>query len=379
MNICFFSGDITRSGETERATLLLANALVQRDPNYTIHILSLENENEEVFFEVDPAVQLASILNNPAINGHKSKFATISGRIRRYVLENEIDIFIDVDTILSLYSLPALANIGTKHVAWEQFSFNQNLDTRLRTWGRKLASNYSDAIVVSTEKDQENFLIHLGINRPIYQIYHPIGPVKSPQSNHYNKDSKIILSAGPLTHQKGFDLLLDAASDVFKKHPDWEWWILGDGEDRDALQAKIERRGLDQQVKLLGHVSNMEEYYKKAAMFVSTSRFEPAGLALTEAKALDLPCISFDVESAPSEIISDGINGYLIEPFNTKKMAGAINYLIENSDERKRLSSQALKDTEKFDLEQIVDQWEDLFHHSHYSFELQLKGGGYGN
>lgn len=64
----------------------------------------------------------------------------------------------------------------------------------------------------------------------------------------YDLNSKIILSVGRLTYQKGFDILLDVANIVLKKYKDWKWIILGEGEERQNIENKIKSLGLEEKV-----------------------------------------------------------------------------------------------------------------------------------
>ena len=95
-------------------------------------------------------------------------------------------------------------------------------------------------------------------------------------------------------------------------------------------------------------------------MFVLTSRYEGFGLVLTEAKNMRLPCVSFRCPAGPSEIIEDGMNGYLIDCFDIEEMSQKIIQLIQNQELRKKFSEKALAGTEKFDLKNITIQWKNL-------------------
>ena len=76
----------------------------------------------------------------------------------------------------------------------------------------------------------------------------------------YNMDSKTIISVGRYTEQKGFDILIDVANQVFSKHSDWKWLIIGDGEDKYDLQQKIEKYKLQKNIILKEHVDDINEY-----------------------------------------------------------------------------------------------------------------------
>ena len=104
----------------------------------------------------------------------------------------------------------------------------------------------------------------------------------------------------------------------------------------------------------------MNEKYKDYAMFVMTSRYEGFAMVNIEAHFAKLPIVSFNCNCGPDEIIQDGINGYLVDCFDTNQMAEKINYLIENSDVRIQMSQNTSLDKEKLDMKNIIKEWEKI-------------------
>ena len=352
--ICFLEGDISRSGGTERITTEIANQLSDFNNKYEIHILSLVKQGDTNFFDIRESITTSVLFNQPNIN-MKRDYLYIVHCIRKYIKKHKIDVLIDVDTVLDVFSIPATRFTKTKFISWEHFNYYENLGVKYRDWGRRLSARYADALVTITDEDKGYFLKNLKPNCPVYSIYNPIPFRKN--KHQYNIDSKIILSAGRLTYQKGFDMLIDVAKDVFENNPEWKWIILGEGEDRHILEEKIAEFNLKNHVILEGNVKNINNYYEQASIFVLTSRYEGFGLVLTEAKSHGLPCVSFKCKAGPSEIILDNINGYLIDCFNIKDMADKINCLIEDVKLREEFSDYALVDTEKFSKKNIILQW----------------------
>ncbi len=353
--ICFFSGDITRSGGTERVSTVIANQLV-KDEKLNICFLSLWENNEKMFYRLNDEIKTYTLFDE--ITSGK-KILSYIRKVRKFVKSQNIDVLIDIDGILDLYSIPALKRTKCKLISWEQFNYFYNPDGNYRRLTRKWAAKKADAIVVLTDEDKNNYEKENQIRGKIVRIYNPIEQTTDNVAN-YDLNSKMIISAGRLTAQKGFDMLVDVANIVFKKHPDWKWIICGEGEERESLEEKIEKCGLEQNLILQGNVNNIEDYYRKSAIFVLTSRAEGFGLVLTEAKKEGLPCVSFRCPAGPSEIILDGINGYLIDCFDIEQMAEKINLLIEDENMRKNFSNKAMEGTEKFNIDKIATQWKDL-------------------
>ena len=353
--ICFFSGDITRSGGTERVSTVIANQLV-KNKDLDICILSLWENNKELFFHLDSEIRRYTLFEKTT-NGKKIFKYILT--VRQFVKRNNIDVLIDIDGILDMYSIPALIGVNCALISWEQFNYYYNPDGPYRKVTRRLAAKKADAIVVLTDEDKKNYEEASKIHGKIRRIYNPIESTIG-VSNKYDVGSKAIISAGRLTNQTGFDMLVDVADIVLKKHTDWKWIICGEGEERKALEEKIKEYKLERNLILKGNVDNIEEHYKKSAMFVLTSRAEGFGLVLTEAKKEGLPCVSFRCPAGPGEIILDGVNGCLIDCFNIEEMAEKINMLIENQDMRKKFSDNAMVGTEKFNIDEIGKQWKEL-------------------
>lgn len=354
-NICFFSGDITRSGGTERVSTIIANELTKSE-EFNICFLSLWEKQEKSFFHIAKNIKRYQLFEDE-VSG--KKILSYIKNIRRFVKSRKIDILIDIDGILDLYSIPALWKTNTKLISWEQFNYYQNPDGNYRKLTRKWAAKWADAIVVLTDEDKGYYEKELKIRGRLQRIYNPME--QSEVKKEYKFESKTILSAGRLTYQKGFDMLVDVAQKVFQKHNDWKWIICGEGEDRKALESKIKEYHLAQNVILKGNVKNINEYYRQSAMFVLTSRFEGFGLVLTEAKRMGLPCISFRCPAGPAEIIVDGINGYLVDCFDIETMADRVCEVIEDKELRASFSQNSMKDTDKFSIQKVAKRWEELF------------------
>ncbi len=355
INVCFFSGDITRSGGTERVSTVIANEL-QKDQELNISFLSLWENHRAPFYNIDKNIKRDALYKKEATGIHH--FFGYIWRTRRFIKKRKIDILIDIDGILDMYSIPAVKGLKTKVISWEQFNYYQHPYVNYRKRTRRLAAKHADAIVVITREDKGYYEQNLNIKNRIEQIYNPM-TIKNDNSS-YDIDSKTILSVGRLSEQKGFDMLVDAAKSVFDKHPDWHWIIIGDGEQKEKLENKIKDYSLQRNISIISNVKNIEDYYKKSAMYVMTSRYEGFGLVLTEAQAFYLPCVSFKCPAGPSEIINNQVNGFLIECFNLDKMTERINQLIEDNELRMSFSKKTSENLNKFDLKIVCNQWSNL-------------------
>lgn len=353
LNICFLSGDMSRTGGTERVLSIIANELSKQKNKFNIHVLSITNENNTSYFSLEKEIKSDRILKSKDVNFKKQYFEVVKG-IRHYIKENNIDILIDVEIMASLFSILATRFTKTKLISWEHFNFYQDNGSHLRIYARRLAAKFSNCIITLTEHDKQNYLNNLKVKGKIDYIYNPIENISDDVCD---ISSKKIISVGRLTYQKGFDMLCEVAKEVLRDNLEWKWIILGDGEDKQKIQDKIKEYNLEGKLILKGKVSNVEDYYKNSSLYVMTSRFEGLPMTLLEAKTYKLPIVSFNCLTGPSEIVKNNVNGYLIDPENVEVMSNRLNMLMNDENKLKEFSNNAQIDIEKFKLKPIIEKW----------------------
>lgn len=355
MKICFFSGDITRSGGTERVSIQLANTL-QKKPNYEISFLSLTEQEETPFYDLHPAIKryrLGERWINPGPG-----YLPLIGKLRRFLRKHQIDILIDIDMVLDVLSIPAARHTGTKVVSWEHFTVDFERSVRYRRLILRYSVKRSDYIVVLTDGDLEAYRNELGRRRAIRRIYNPVA--YRYENTPVAQREKLIVTVGRLTPEKGMDDLQTVAAAVLERYPDWRWLLLGEGPEREKLERFVAEHGLHGRLVLKGNVSNVDEYLARASIFVMTSRYEGLGLSMMEARELKVPCVSFDVKMGPQELIHHERDGFLVPAFDCAAMAGRIGQLVEDPALRSRFAERAYDRMEQFHMECIAGQWEEL-------------------
>ena len=135
--------------------------------------------------------------------------------------------------------------------------------------------------------------------------------------------------------------------------------IVGDGAERLAMQSYIEKNGLER-VCLLGRKRNLEDYYRRASIVCLTSTYEGWGMALTE--GMQFGCIPFTFNyGSSSDIVDNGVNGYLIRAYNLRAFARRLSVLMSDVEKQQRMAMSSYHHSKKFDVENIVSQWEKLF------------------
>lgn len=349
MKICFLEGDMSRRGGTERMTAMLANAL---QGTHEIWIISLQLKGEECFFELNKEV------HHIVLPKYKGRLTILKQMkyIHHLIKKENIDWIINVDVGMGFYGILAAKGTKTKVITWEHGNYYNNWGSRIFPYLRKVAAKHSDAMVVLTERDKQNYQSNIKMNAPIYVIANPM----KKHDFTYDINSRVILSAGLLLPIKGFDKAIQVAAKVLPKYPEWKWIICGEGPERSKLELMIRKFHLEDQMLLVGSVQDMDREYQRAAMYVMTSEMEGLPMVLLEAKSWGLPIVSFDIMTGPSDIIRNGINGYLVEPYDIDDMADKIEDLVRHQELRQSFSNYSQLDVDRFDFENILGKWEQI-------------------
>ncbi len=137
--------------------------------------------------------------------------------------------------------------------------------------------------------------------------------------------------------------------------------ILGQGKDREKLEAIIKTNNLQDTVKLLGFVSNPYDYIKHCKFLVLCSKYEGMPLVILETLALETPVVSFNCKSGPSELIKNKNNGLLVKDQDFKELEKSIDLLQTNKDLYNKLKANASNSINNFTGDSVIKSWEVIF------------------
>jgi len=172
-----------------------------------------------------------------------------------------------------------------------------------------------------------------------------------------------ILYVGYLSRFKSVDLLICAVSKLRSELPNMKLHIVGHGNKAEfellAMKKQVEK------IVVFHGQANPEAvplYYRSADFCVFPSRRDSAGLTLLEAMASGTPVIASNRGGTP-EIITHGENGILFEPNDANALPESMLCLSQNSDLRKKLSSNGLKTATNYAWEKIAEKYVSLYKH----------------
>lgn len=319
------------NGGAERVCASLAN------------YFSKENEVEilyfsgEIFYEISPKVKLNKFSRNSRIPRLAAKLLAIRKRAK------DADCVISFMDSTNILSIIATAFLGRKLIISEH-SAHDFVGLKWRVL-RRIFYPFASALTVLSRSDFNYYSFVK--NKAI--IYNP--SIFKPSFG--GQKEKLIIFVGRLEPVKGCDIFLRALA--LLGLDDFKLLVLGGGSQKKSLQSLSEKLGL-KNLEFLGSVSDIQNYYKKAKIIVSSSRFEGLGNALIESAFFD--CIRVATPTAGAlELLEDGKNGFISSDFSEQALAKAILKAI-NADESVLENTRA--ESEKFRLENIAAKWWEL-------------------
>ncbi|MDY5115906.1 MAG: glycosyltransferase [Campylobacter sp.] len=324
------------NGGAERVCASLANYFS------TEHEVEILYFSGEIFYEINSKVKLNKFTRNSRIPRLAAKLLAIRKRAK------------DADCILSfmdstnILSIIATAFLGRKLIISEH-SAHDFVGLKWRVL-RRIFYPFASALTVLNRSDFNYYSFVK--NKAI--IYNPsiFKPSFGGQENGGQKE-KLIIFVGRLEPVKGCDIFLRALA--LLKLDDFKLLVLGSGPQKKSLQSLSAGLGL-KNLEFLGALSDIQNYYKKAKIIVSSSRFEGLGNVLIESAFFD--CIRVATPTAGAmELLEDGKNGFIGSDFSEQALAKAILKAI-NADESVLENTRA--QCEKFSLENIAAQWWEL-------------------
>jgi glycosyltransferase involved in cell wall biosynthesis len=216
-------------------------------------------------------------------------------------------------------------------------------------------------LVAQTEEAANYFAADVGDRRRA--IPNPVLPTTLTNSGNgagNPRAGRTLLGMGRLVEEKGFVHLLRAFSQVASKHPSWSLKIWGEGPQRNALEYLARNLSLSERILLPGFTRRPFEALSGGDLFAMSSLVEGFPNALCEAMACGLPVVSFNCSSGIREIVRNGVDGVIVPAGDPLALALALDHLMSNEDERKRLGEKAVEVTERFGLDKTMARWEEL-------------------
>lgn len=358
-------------GGIEKSIVALANLLAD---DYEVEIISSYQLFEKPAFDIDPRVEVRYLITRYKPNREAWKSSIKHLRPISFVKES----FNSVMTLALRRStmIRAIENCHSDIIISTRDLFN----TWLGTYGRKSCykigwehnhyhgdMSYADKVTKSAKNLDALVLVSDSL-RKFYKkqladtkckcFYIP-NMLDSVPDQLSKLNEKRLISVGRLSREKGYEDLLDVFKLIHQEEPSWRLDIIGDGAQKNLLGDRIFNEGLKECVTLHGFQDKtfINNLLSKSSIYLMTSVTESFGIVLIEAMSYGLPCVAFDSAEGATELIHDGVNGYLISYRNKEEYAKKVVELIRNKKLRTKLGSAGRKTSLNYTGDKVKRDW----------------------
>lgn len=374
MKIVYLFSELTIKGGTDKIISSKANYLAEH--GYDIIIITEAQLGREPVFPLSPKVKLIDI----GIDFNKQYTQSFVHRVYTYfsymhlyrkklesILNKEKPDIVITTMGRSLDFITKINDgsikIGEAHTTKEHLRSLHLMEQKgglhkllAKIIRRKQISNAKklSALVLLTPEDAENW-------KDVTKTYVIPNFVEHIPIDTARLDNKKAITVGRYNDAKGYEYLVEAWKYVNQKHPDWILDIYGSGELHDHVEKWIKEALLDRVLIMHEPTDNIMQKYIESSICVISSRYEGFSMAIIEAMACGVPCVSFDCPFGPRNIIKPEEDGILVEYLNSQSLGENICRLIENQELRYKLGSKAKENVKRFSKKAIMQQWTNLF------------------
>jgi len=349
--ICTFT---LSNGGAERVVSQWANGFVERGED--VQIVLLNGGTEGSTYYVDSRVNIIDVSSsrrNKVLNLIQTSY-----RLRKIIKKNHTEIVISALCPIQVWLATLLTKcvrINTEHNAFER---PDGIIWKKDHFIKFHLNKVFDIVTVLSTRD-----LHLteGKLRNVYHLPNPLAFA----SFYPDSKEKVILAVGRIDvwYCKGFDLLIQSWSRIFKNYSDWKLCIMGSGKDqsRDFLYNLAKDSGCEESILFQEFNEDIVEYYRKASIFILSSRYEGFGLVLIEAMSQGCSCVVCDYLGRQKEILGNDSCGVICSSNNVEELTKAMSKLLSNPQIRHTLSLNAYERSKEFALGKIMDIWYNIF------------------
>jgi len=361
MKLLYITNGINGSGGLERVLSIKASYLTDK-LNYDVHILTLNDGDNNPFFEFSKNITMHDI----KVGGTKpiKYFLSYKNGIQKILNRVKPDIISVCDDGLKGVIFPLIFGRDTPVIYERHVSKQIEIKSDNPSILQKLLNSLKFNLMDFTGNKFDKFIVLTNESKKEWQLGN-IEVIPNPMPFEAGEkstlSSKVVLVVGKQSYQKGYDRLLEIWKLVSKQHADWNLEVYGKLDSSLGLKLKSEKLGISDNVKFHPPTKNIHEKYKEASIYLMTSRYEGFGMVLIEAMNFGVPCISFDCPYGPSDIISDQKDGFIIKNGDIKSFANAVIRLIEEKELRQMMGNSATGNVKRYNIGIVGKQWDDLF------------------
>jgi len=367
MNIIYLTDTLALWGGIEKLLSCKAKELTERY-GYHVRILTTNQGSHPLPFEFSDNVSYVDLGINLHHQYRYKSFARLlfmykTRKIFISRLQEQINEFHADIVVLVMLNYADVLSCVMKDIPWifESHSsyYSENYERksilfRLNCFVNKRCLRHASGVVSLTRKDAQNWQIVNSFTPVIPNVVH-----LNDTGNYSDCSSCHAIFVGRFFYQKGIDSLIDVWKLVHQKHPDWILDIYGEGELKDYYVKIIEKLNIN--IVIHRPESTILQRYCESSMLLLTSVYEPFGLVMPEAMSCGLPVVAFDCPYGPADIITDGVDGFLVKNRDINEFANRVCQLIEDKELRIRMGRAAIKSAQRYRADVIMPKWKELF------------------
>ena len=365
MRIAYLYPSLAIWGGVERILVDKMNYMV-RHYGYEVYMITSDQGQHEIPYKLDGRVRFID-LDIRFHSRYQYKwwrrpmvYRQLSGKYHARLQEHLKEIQPDVLVCTSIQDVRPLLKVkGTIPLVIEShinFSHPDTMPHKIQMRMNNYWIGKAEAVVTLTNGDAENW--HSVANH----VYVIPNVVNLNETHRYSDcTAKRVLFVGRFTEQKGIGDLLSIWQRVYKRFPDWQLDLYGEGELWEKYRQEAE--ALHANIHVHKPARDIYEVYRGSSILVLTSVYEPFGLVIPEAMSCGLPVVSFDCPYGPATILTEREEGFLIANRNQWRFVDCLCQLMENLDLRQQMGMKAIVSAQRFSVDEIMPMWKRLFEH----------------
>ena len=360
MRLLYITNQICGSGGLERVLSIKASYLADK-LGYEVHIITLNQGDVPLFYTFSKKLVYHDISLQGNFISYSYRYAKYLNQLVQRVSPDVISVCDDgLKGLLSPFILDKkIPKIYERHVSknieikTDNPSLVQRLKTKTTFIFMQIGAKRFDKFILLTNGNANEWNLS-----NIQVISNPLSFFPELSAT---LDNQKVLAVGRHAYQKGYDRLLESWQMIKKDYQGWQIDIFGKIDSAESYVKMAKEMNLSDSVLFHQPVKNIQGKYSEASVFVLPSRYEGFGMVLIEAMASGVPCISYDCPYGPSDIISDGIDGFLVDNGDIKGFSQKMSILMGDAALRKKMGVNARKKAKTFSVEAIMPVWDRLF------------------
>jgi glycosyltransferase involved in cell wall biosynthesis len=365
-SIAIFLNDYTLLGGVEKVTVNLARLFFSNGfQNISIISMYASNPHNRIELPVyvlsDSAVQLSTKEEAKLVDNflRKNNITTIILQVQGLAVCSQI-----IKRCAGINCVPVLHNTPQLYLKWylPKHTIKSFLSFHKWTVCNRFYFNiilkHCSKFICLSEKCRKEFISDFNKSRYLNKvdvIPNPLTFSESAMDNSISKENRIIY-AGRLVWNKGVLQLLHLWKELSKNCKDWYLDIVGDGELYAEMQQIIEKESI-RNIIMHGKQNDMRPFFQKSKICILLSRFEGLPTVLLEASSYRNALIAFDCDGGVSDIVHDGLNGFLIPDNDIETASARLQQMIDNENLILQMGEKAYQNLSEYSNEKVMEKW----------------------